>query len=475
MVKKWVTWINYFACGMIALLLLGALYFFLMRQTTFTLDEELARKLEVPKGAFVRSNEQYEAIGAPALKLEFSPLSVQLPDLRRYLVYYGKNGRPDAKENQPALFFAFTGNKTPTPLFPGERLYLYYDKNQTPPQYVFSPNNEPTPIWMEAVAHGNQAIVKVFMRGDNGQIIREPAAYADFSLPEKEFTRFGGGAVWELDKWRVDGTLLARQKARWVGPDKFLEKHGGEEYKELINKQRIDFGEGQENYSVYVGLGDCLIWKDGRWQNVKAGEGSLQYTLMCIKKIDERVMNLELWDIDGKGKISLNLVKATEAWLPQNLEQNFKFIGARSRSQFVFEINHERMILRPHDWLLLTDAGWNKLTTPQQIDAYVERKTVGPLFVFDQVERKEDRQLILGTLFNAARTEMVSFEMPLQQSTGPAGQRPGAGVGEKKQKMKEMNPPSVLKTGPQAGDRNKNVQRVNEPIRMNPDNYEQEH
>lgn len=440
------TWINYFACGVIVLLLLGSLYFSLMRQTAFSFSDHSVRKLEIPQGSFARSPQEYQAIGAPALSLAFSPLSIQLPDLRRYLIYYGKNGRPDAKDERPTLYFSFTGNKTPTSLFPGERLYLLYDKTAVPNQYVFSPNNRPTPIWIEATAQGNQGLVKVAMKSESGQVIREPAAYAEFSLPEKEFVRFGG-VPWELGKWRVDGTLLARQKARWFGLDKFLERHGGEEYQEIVNKQRIDFGEGDDIYSVYVGQGDCLIWDDGHWQNVKVGEASLKYILMCIKKIDERVMNLELWDVDGKGKITLNLVKANEAWLPQNLEQNFKFVGARTRSQFVFEISRERMLLSPHDWLLLTDSGWKKLSTPQQIDDYVERRTIGPLFVFDQVERKEDRQVILGTLFNAARTEMVSIELPFQQSGSSVGQVGNKLNGEKKQKIKESNTHPVVKTG----------------------------
>lgn len=470
MVKKWVTWINYSACGMIVCLLIGALCFFLTRQTTFVLNEEVERKLEIPKRAFSRSIQEYESIGAPALNLAFSPLSIQLPDLRRHLMYYGKNGRPDAVGKQPALFFAFNGNKTPTPLFPGKPLYLYYDKNQNPHQYVFSPNNEPTSIWIEALVQGNQALVKVYMSSENGQIVREPAAYADFTLPEKEFARFAAGGTWELDKWKVDGTLLARQKARWYGPDKFLEKHGGEEYKEWLNKHRIDFGEGQEIYSVYISQGECLIWNQGRWHNVKIGEGSLEHTLMCVKKIDDRVMNLELWDLDGKGKIALNLVKAAEAWMPQNLEQNFKFIGARSRSQFVFEINHERMILRPHDWLLLTDSGWKKLTTPQQIDDYVDRKTIGPLFIFDQVERKEDRQVVLATLFNAARTEMAPLELSLQQSNALGGRQ--RGIGEKKQKTKESHTPSILKNGPQSSDKhiNRGLQKGYDSSRAIPDN-----
>ena len=441
MFRKWISWVNYAIAAVIALLLLAAIIFFFMRRTDFPVSDQPARKTAVPKNAFSRSPEEYQAIGPPALNLAFSPLSVQLPDLRRYIVYYGKNGRPDAKTERPALFFSFTGNKLPTSVFPGEKLYLLYDRSQSPNQYIFSPLNAPTPLWIETEVQGNQAIVHVFMTVEGGRVIRDPKAYADFALLEKEYVRPGGS--WELGKWRVDGTMLARQKARWYGTDKFLERHGGDEYKERMNKQRIDFGEGDEIYSVYVGQGDCLVWEDNKWHAVKVGEGTLQFTLMCIKKVDDRVMNLELWDVDGKGKITLNLVKANEPWVPQNLEQNFKFVGARTRSQFVFEINNERILLSPHDWLVFTDGTWKKLATPKEIDDYVERRIVGPLFVFDRVERKEDKQVIVGTLFNSARTETAPVEIAMQQ----AYCAPKGGAGDKKQKDKESKSAPVLKSG----------------------------
>ena len=463
MIKKWIAWINYGMAALIIGLLLAALFFLFMRPTDFPIYDISARKVDMPKGAFARSQQQYNAIGPPALNLNFSPLSVQLPDLRRYLVYYGKNSRPDAKDDQPALYFAFTGNKTPASILPGEKNFVMYDKSQTPNQYVFSPNNDKTPLWLEAQAQGPAAIVKVRMSTENGQEIKEPASYAEFSLPEKEFVRFGGGATWEIGKWRVDGTLLARQKARWFGIDKFLEKHGGDEYRESLHKQRIDFGEGESAYSVYVKNGDCLVWDDETWKAVKPGDATLKHPLMCVKKIDDRVMNLELWDVDGKGKISLNLIKANEAWLPQNLEQNFKFVGARTRSQFVFEVNNERMLLSPHDWLLLTDGVWKKLKTPEEIDDYVERKTPGPLFVFDNIERKDDRQVIIGTLFNAARTEMVTIELPLQQGTNGASGPTGRNApDEKRQKVKETNVPPVVKTGEKHHQPPSGVQNINE-------------
>jgi len=185
MVKKWLTWINYSLVGLIGMLLLACIYFFLMRPTEFFLPDIAAKKAEIPKGAFTRPSIDYDAIGSQGLDLTFSPLSVQLPDLRRHLVYYGKNSRPDALVNKQVLYFAFNGNKTTESVSPGEKLYVMYDKKQTPPQYIFSPGNEPTPLWIEATAQGSQAVVNVAMKTENGQVIKEPTAYAEFSVPEK--------------------------------------------------------------------------------------------------------------------------------------------------------------------------------------------------------------------------------------------------------------------------------------------------
>lgn len=416
MIKKWISWFNYGMCGLIALLLISALYYFFGRTTDFPTSSMDVRKPLVPKNSFVQQKEKYDAIGEPALSLTFSPLSLQLPDLKRYLSFYGRNGRPDAKDENPALYFAFNGNKTPFSVSPGERLYVVYDKRQNPPQYVFSQNNAVTPLWIEARIQGNIAVVTEGMTTDTENEDKEKSTTTSFSLPEKELSKTGG-PVWELGKLRVDGTLLARQKARWFGVDKFLERHGGDEFKEQQNKQRIDIGEGDKIYSVYVGLGDCLIWdKDEKWKVAEPGPSTLDKPLMCVKKIDDRVMNLELWDVDGKGKITLNLIKAHEQWQPKNLEQGFKFIGARTRSQYIFEINNERMTLSPHDWLVFTSTGWKKLESAQDIDDYVERRLIGPLFVFDDVEKKDEKQVITGVLFNAGRTETVSVEIPLQQT-----------------------------------------------------------
>lgn len=418
MVRKWLGWVNLAIGGLAAILLLFALVMSFSRTKEFALAEVVPISTSLPKGAFVLPKQAYDAIGDPLLSLNFSPMTMQLPDLRRYLVYYGRNTRPDADPERVLLHFSLTGKKTPVSVNAGERLYLVYDRSQQRGGYIFSPDNNETSLWVEATPKDKEALVEVGMINKRGEVIHEPKSHAEFSLPERELLRLGG-ATWEIGKWRVDASVLARQRARWYGEDRFIEKHGGKEFSDYFDKQRIDFGEGENFYSVYAGIGDALIWKEDRWRETTLGEESQGFPLLVPKKIEERLMNLELWDVEGKVKISLNLLRSTEAWFPQNIQRNFKFVGARTRSQFVFEVDKERMLLSPQDWLLLTESGWKKLVTSEEIDDYVTRKVTGPLFVFDGVSRKDGRQVLMGTLFNATRTDMRNIEIPVQQGGTP--------------------------------------------------------
>lgn len=416
MLKKWLSWINMGVGGMIVLLLLAAFVMALI-PTELALSDSTVTKRTLPKGAFAMPKQALDTIGATVLDLKFSPLPIQLPDLRTQLVYCGRNGRPDAPTDKTTLHLSLNGNSSMSTTLSGEPLYLQYDKKASS-RYVFSPGNAKTSLWLEATSQGNEAHVKLYLKNENGEIIHEPATHAQFTLPERENMRMVG-RTWDLGKWRVDGSLLARQKARWMGQDRFLEKHGGAEYDTLQGKHRVEFNDEEESYFLYVGLNDSLIWDDGRWKTVQPGQDSLKHPLLVVKRVEDRLMGFELWDIDGKGKITLNLVKTHETpAAAHNLETCFKCIGARTRSQYIFEIADQRVLLSPQDWILQTDEGWIKLTSAEEIDDYVNRKLTGVLFVFDGVGRNEERQVLLGTMFNPSRTEAKSVELPILQQPG---------------------------------------------------------
>ena len=402
------------------LVLFAGITFFLWltRSTETSIVEISPKRTTLPQGSFTMKAEDYDAIGPPFLFLRFSPMTLQLPDLKHYLVYYGKNDRPDASKERSLLHFSFVGSSEISSIPPNQHLYLVYDKNKPQVKYLFSPNNGETSLWIDAIPQDKEAIVNVSMKNEAGEIIRKPEQNAQFRLKEKEFMRTGL-EKWELGKMRVDGTLLARQKAKWYGRDLFLERHGGEEYREFLNKQRIDFGDKEDAYSVYMATGGGLAWMDDRWKEIAIGEESRKYPLLALNKVEDRLIKFDLWDAEGRIKVPINLIKSTDIFPPLSIEKDFKFMGSRTRSQFMFEVNNERILISPKDWFLYINNTWKKLTTPQEIDDYVDRKTVGPLFVIDDIVREDGRQVLFGTIFNSSRTEMKSIEIPLQQPGSP--------------------------------------------------------
>lgn len=420
MAKQWLSWISLGIGSAAALLLAIAMFIFFFRSEEIPLSDSALTKRNLPPCAFAMSKQACDAIGKAAFNLKFAPITLQIPDLKNHITYYGKNGRPDAPTEKPVLHFAVNTNPTfAAPVVSGERLYLFFDRKKNPPQYAFSLNNEETSLWLEPTVQGNEAVVKVVMRNENGELVKEPEANAIQRFPERE-NRANQGKNWEIGKQRVDGSLLARQKARWMGQDLFLDRHGGDEFKDFQGKQRIDFVDEALSYSVYVALNDSVIWDNDQWKVAKPGQATLGFPLMVVKKIEDRLMNFELWDVGGKNKVMLNLVKSIEPWNAENIKGTFKFLGARTRSQFIFEIDEERVLLSPQDWLLETSEGWVKLSTPQQIDDYVERKTTGILFVCSGLEKKEGQQILNGVFFNPARTEICEVELPVQQGFGHA-------------------------------------------------------
>ena len=130
-------------------------------------------------------------------------------------------------------------------------------------------------------------------------------------------------------------------------------------------------------------------------------------------------MTFDLWDPEGRGRIGLSLIRQREGMPLPDLSQQFKFVGAKTWAQFIVECNLKRMILKPGDWLVLTDKGWNRINSPDEVDDYVTCKTQGPLFVLDKMTKQNGKQVLVGHLFSANRTDMHEVELPAQVSPYP--------------------------------------------------------
>lgn len=417
MSRKWMKWIN---------LALGASVIFILMvigllRLTMPDGVHVSKKINVsrplPPAQFAFSSEIYAAMAEKLLNLNFAPPKLELPDLRNVILYYGTNTRPDADQETKPLFLGINGIAERMMAKAHEKVYLMFDRQLKPPTYTFSPDNKETPLWIEVEPEGDNIAVETKMVNENKELISVPAENRKFILKVEESPRFGNRRqnTWEIGKFRVDATLLARQKARWYGRDLFMEQHGGKEYADLASKERLDFLDDERPYSIYLGVNDSAVWKDDRWQEVKMGEDSRPYPLLQVKKIEDRLMTIDVWDPSGQNKFIMNLLKSREPWMPKRLEKEFKFITARTRTQYVFEIKGVRTTLKPQDWLLQTDHGWKRLSTVEEIDDYVNRKIVGPLFVFDgAVKTEEGQQVLRFHFYNSSRTEEERVEIPIQ-------------------------------------------------------------
>lgn len=421
MLKKAMTYINYGLLAVAALLAVRALWLLLFLPAAVDAPAVLVKenkKKQLPPLGFHLSPDQYAAINGTVLETAFVFPTISLPDLRSFLSYFGSNDRPDIASKQNLMHFGLKDVEQMGVVAPGEPLYLLFDRARAQGgRYVFSLDNQPTHLWIEGQPGDNKATVAVKMVDDSGQQILNPPTNAEISVPLGDYARLEGGK-WEIGKQRVDGTLLARQRARWLGQDLFINKHGGDEFKDQVGKERIEFGEKDDKYAVYVKEEDCLIWDGNRWVPAKIGLQSRQFPLMCVKKIDDRLMRLQLWDVGGKGRVALNLIKTTEPWTPQSVVKDFQFVSARTLSQYVFEVRKERMTLRPYDWLLLTEKGWKQISTPDDIDAMVDRKLTGTLFILDGVTKKDDKQVLQASFYSPQRTKVEVVLYPLDQQGG---------------------------------------------------------
>lgn len=405
------------ALGVFLILLWGYIAFL-----TFLGPEEpgvpspVIQEINLPKHTFEQPSEAYEAIGPPMLSLDFVRPGVTLPDLRRVLTYHGRNNRPDARGDRDFLYVSVPGpNRAPhiMQIVAEERTYLTYSDQESTGHYILSPENAPSSLSIQVDPQEESALITVILVNAEGEEIKKPEGFHRFTLDQRPLPRRQSG-TWEIGGIRVDGGLLARQRTLWYGEDKFMEMHGGKENASLAEKQLLTMGDKEQRYTRYVGVGDQLLWKEGKWVPIEGVEDSWNYPLLQCEKIEPRMMKFELWDAGGRGRISLNLVRSREVSRLRTFWRDFQLVGTRTRTQTIVEVKGERVIVQPGDWLLRTREGnWTILNTLEEVDGYIERKVTGELLVIDGVEQQEGRPILTAHVFSTNRSVVDELELHL--------------------------------------------------------------
>lgn len=357
----------------------------------------------------------YENLGNSTLRLHKATTSMEFPDLRREIVVYGKSERPDRDTLKEKLHIGLQGTPHCKTCSIGEKIYLSSSCKGEQRELIFSPDNKKSDFWIKAEALEEDIFINVFKKNPEGKTLRGEKSASRFS-PKKIKFPYTENSSWKLGEQTVDSGILARQKTRWYGKDLFIKEHGGEEFSSLKEKERIDFEIGGNSFFCFVKEGDSLIWSDNRWQAISDETDSRNFPLLHFHKIEERILHCDLWDIQGLVKIPLHLAKSIEIWFPHRLEQELKFVGSKTRKQSIIEMKQERTVVVPNDWLLFQDESFHKLSSEEEINAYVSHHLKGELLVFDGVFRQRGQQILLSHLFNNSRTEMYVIETPLLQT-----------------------------------------------------------
>nr|CRI44054.1 Uncharacterized protein BN1224_H12_EU_00010 [Chlamydia pneumoniae]CRI51992.1 Uncharacterized protein BN1224_UZG1_B_01410 [Chlamydia pneumoniae] len=367
----------------------------------------------------IRAFPQAESLLGGACALNFPDLEERLPDLRKELLFLGSNDRPDACGGKFSLQLASSKECYIAAL--KERVYLNVTNSSRGPVYSFSPKGVPTELWIEcfSVSVDGRVEVKVRLQGLHKELISKPRDCETLFLnpPANKLD------CWEIAGFRVDASFPVKQKIRRIGVDKFLLMHGGAEYADKATKERVDFvSSDEENYSRYLAVGDVLLWDGNCWQTCGEFQGaSSRAPLFEVKRIDDKVMIADLWNVGGTQRQTISLVKGVPSPIEINeVIREIEFTGMRSWSKPIVLVGGQRLILSPDDWILRTAKGWEKLSRADQIQDYVTGKVTGPLLVFEKLEKDLRGFVLRGHMFNAQRTLVETISLPLKQGFEPA-------------------------------------------------------
>ena len=305
---------------------------------------------------WVTSKTSLSQTSSGPLALKAKSYSLTLPNLRDEILFYGKNMRPDLKNDRTLFFVGLEGQEKLVTIEENSPLYLRYQPAKTLLEhgtkgteaplwgvsdlesrgsYCFSQDNRPTPLWIELkrVKNSDQAQVALSLVDENHKRVQGSEELSCFRLKAKNLKQ--ASTSWELGNHRVDTTLLVRQKARFVGEDLFLQMHGGADYAAIEGLYRLDFLTSEKPYSCFVKEGDILIWDNDQWHVADKCSETENKPLLVVKKINERIMSFDLWNEIGNQSISLNLMRLKDHYGLPNITSEFQFIQAKTWARTV--------------------------------------------------------------------------------------------------------------------------------------------
>jgi hypothetical protein len=365
---------------------------------------------------FQQTKSLTDAMQSPAFTLAAIDRPLRLPDLRALLVVYGVNERPDRALMGRKVQFGLRGNPSITPVKAGEKVYFKFDHRTN----KWSIADEPTPLSATFTPSDPTVEVRLELKDERGESVKTPSEFHKFSLTPVPMPPTTQPDRWSLGELVVDTSLLERQGAAWWGQDEVVRAFGGEEMANEADRERVQFGSGPGAYVLWFAENDCFVFDDEQWKAVRPGKESVGKPLLQVKQIDGRVIHCMLWNTEGSSRHAVDLARrgvGGEIKIP-----DMKIIGARSKRQWIVEIQGKRITLIPDDWIVLNSDGLVPLNSPDLLNDYINGIIVGDLFAFSGIEQINGELCLTGTFYDSTRTRQEPFAVSLYRSWSPAQQ-----------------------------------------------------
>jgi hypothetical protein len=187
-------------------------------------------------------------------------------------------------------------------------------------------------------------------------------------------------------------------------PDLFLHQWGGEEYRDLSAKQKVEI----DNKIYFLSVGDLLYFDGGEW---KVGKSALDDAPLAklISKSGQQ-MTFEVWNSTGYGS-SIVSIDLQSSRAPEKAVESITSVRPRSSSEITCQLGKRRVIVKEGDWWVRTDRRWRSLRTAEDLEAFLHHDIQGELFIFEKIENMKGKTILKGRCFDKMRTESLPLSL----------------------------------------------------------------
>lgn len=355
-------------------------------------------------------HQNLDNIGSGALALHPKKQATLIPDLSRDLVFLAQTSRPDRKPAEGDLLIATRGSQDSLVIPLGQQVFLKREDRENG-EILYHFSSLKTPLWIRPLSSRNGEIqmeVGCFSSSKDNESFVEELTQVLMQQSNSTIS----------DKNNEPLYLSSLRSAKWWGNDTLLKKYGGQDYKSLSDKHKLEILSESGRQYYFFAVGDFLQWEDGFWTEVDFPMTNPSCPLAQIKTAQGNVLEIQVWDEKGFYPCNIKIDLQSPVKISHKNQLSSSTVRLRSATQVSCAFGKRRLILKEGDWLLKTAKSWRTLRRIKDIEDCIYHRLKGELFIFDRMEKLQGTLVMKGHLFDDMRTSMTPLSIPILSEEG---------------------------------------------------------